>query len=68
MISPAAIPASARCTIPAFGTTFSAVVAGMKTFFPDLPLNSGFYRPIEVIAPEDTRGERALADRASPGS
>src|SRR5436305_659397 len=28
----------------AFGTTFSAVAAGMKTFFPDLPLNSGFYR------------------------
>ena len=26
------------------GATFSAVVAGMKTFFPDLPLNSGFYR------------------------
>lgn len=26
----------------------------MKTFFPDLPLNSGFYRPIEVIAPADT--------------
>lgn len=38
----------------AFGTTFSAVIAGMKTFFPDLPLNSGFYRPIEVVAPEDT--------------
>jgi N-methylhydantoinase B len=38
----------------AFGATFSAVVAGMKTFFPDLPLNSGFYRPIEVIAPEDS--------------
>jgi N-methylhydantoinase B len=38
----------------AFGSTFSAVAAGMKTFFPDLPLNSGFYRPIEVIAPEDT--------------
>lgn len=38
----------------AFGTTFSAVVAGMKTFFPDLPLNSGFYRPIKLIAPEDT--------------
>ena len=38
----------------AFGGTFSAVVAGMKTFFPELPLNSGFYRPIEVIAPEDT--------------
>jgi N-methylhydantoinase B len=38
----------------AYGATFSAVAAGMKTFFPDLPLNSGFYRPIEVIAPEDT--------------
>lgn len=38
----------------AFGTTFSAVVAGMKTFFPDLPLNSGFYRPIKLIVPEDT--------------
>ena len=38
----------------AFGSTFSAVAAGMKTFFPDLPLNSGFYRPIKVIAPEDT--------------
>ncbi|HIM45238.1 MAG TPA: hydantoinase B/oxoprolinase family protein [Alphaproteobacteria bacterium] len=38
----------------AFGATFSAVVAGMKTYFPDLPLNSGFYRPITVIAPEDS--------------
>jgi N-methylhydantoinase B len=38
----------------AFGGTFSAVVAGMKTFFPDLPLNSGFYRVIEVIVPQDT--------------
>ncbi len=38
----------------AFGATFSAVAAGMKTFFPDLPLNSGFYRCFEVIAPEDT--------------
>ena len=36
----------------AFGTTFSAVVAGMKSFFPDLPLNSGFYRVFEIIAPE----------------
>ena len=34
------------------GATFSAVVAGMKTFFPDLPLNSGFYRMIKVVAPE----------------
>ena len=38
----------------AFGTTFSGVVAGMKTFFPDLPLNSGFYRPIKIIAPKDS--------------
>lgn len=36
----------------AFGATFSAVAAGMKTFFPDLPLNSGFYRIFEIIAPE----------------
>ncbi|NLJ62308.1 MAG: hydantoinase B/oxoprolinase family protein, partial [Alcaligenaceae bacterium] len=28
--------------------------AGMKTFFPDLPLNSGFYRVFEVIAPENS--------------
>ena len=35
----------------AFGATFSAVAAGMKTFFPDLPLNSGFYRA--------DRGDRA---------
>jgi N-methylhydantoinase B len=36
----------------AFGATFSAVAAGMKTFFPDLPLNSGFYRVFDIIAPE----------------
>ncbi len=34
----------------AFGATFSAVAAGMKTFFPDLPLNSGFYRCFEIVA------------------
>jgi N-methylhydantoinase B len=38
----------------AFGGTFSACVAAMKYFFPELPLNSGFYRTIEVIAPENT--------------
>ena len=32
----------------AFGGTFSAIVAGTKTFFPDVPLNSGFYRPLFV--------------------
>ncbi|GAK69886.1 hydantoinase B/oxoprolinase family protein [Agrobacterium rubi] len=36
------------------GATFSAVVAGMKTFFPDLPLNSGFYRMIHVTAPRNS--------------
>jgi N-methylhydantoinase B len=38
----------------AFGSTFSAVAAGMKTYFPDLPLNSGFYRPINVISPKNS--------------
>ena len=37
-----------------FSSTFSGVVAGMKTFFPDLPLNSGFYRTITLDLPEDT--------------
>ncbi|MFB2550500.1 hydantoinase B/oxoprolinase family protein [Ensifer soli] len=36
------------------GATFSAVVAGTKTFFPDLPLNSGFYRMISVTAPKNS--------------
>ncbi|UHD43856.1 hydantoinase B/oxoprolinase family protein [Aureimonas altamirensis] len=36
------------------GATFSAVVAGTKTFFPDLPLNSGFYRMIKVTAPRNS--------------
>jgi N-methylhydantoinase B len=31
-----------------FGSAFSGVVAGTKTFFPDVPLNSGFYRAVEV--------------------
>jgi N-methylhydantoinase B len=31
-----------------FGASFSGVVAGTKTFFPDVPLNSGFYRALEV--------------------
>jgi N-methylhydantoinase B len=35
------------------GSTFSAVVAGTKTFFPDIPLNSGFYRVLDVdLGPE----------------
>ncbi|XWN31248.1 MAG: hydantoinase B/oxoprolinase family protein [Devosia sp.] len=35
-----------------YSGTFSAVAAGMKTFFPDLPLNSGFYRAFEISVPE----------------
>ncbi len=31
-----------------YGTTFSGVIAGTKTFFPDVPLNSGFYRAVTV--------------------
>lgn len=39
----------------AFGGTFSAVVAGTKAFFPDVPLNSGFYRALHVdMGPEGT--------------
>ncbi len=37
----------------AFGTASSGVFAGTKTFFPDIPLNSGFYRAVEVdLGPE----------------
>ncbi len=36
------------------GGAFSALVAGTKTFFPEVPLNSGFYRFIEAILPPGT--------------
>lgn len=36
-----------------FGSSTSGVVAGTKTFFPDVPLNSGFYRAVNVdLGPE----------------
>jgi N-methylhydantoinase B len=36
-----------------FGSAFSGVVAGTKTFFPDVPLNSGFYRAVAIdLGPE----------------
>ncbi len=38
----------------AFGATYAAVISGIKTFFPDVPLNSGFYRVVDVVAPEDS--------------
>lgn len=36
------------------GSAFSAVVAGTKTFFPEIPLNSGFYRFIDATLPPGT--------------
>ncbi len=38
----------------AFGSTLSALYAGTKTFFPDIPLNSGFYRVIHTNLPENS--------------
>ena len=46
-------PAVATFLNSSFGTTFSGIVGGTKTFFPDVPLNSGFYRVIEVDAGEE---------------
>ncbi|MCG7334995.1 hydantoinase B/oxoprolinase family protein [Sporosarcina sp. ACRSM] len=37
-----------------FGASLSAAYAGTKTFFPDIPLNSGFYRVVHVHLPEDS--------------
>ena len=38
----------------AFGGTFAGIVSGMKTFFPDVPLNAGLYRALTVTVPDDT--------------
>ncbi len=38
-----------------YGATFSALYAGTKTFFPEIPLNSGFYRAVlGDLGPEGT--------------
>lgn len=38
-----------------YGATYSALYAGTKTFFPDIPLNSGFYRAVlGELGPEGT--------------
>ena len=38
-----------------YGSTFSGVVTGSKMFFPEFPLNSGFYRALSVdLGPEGT--------------
>lgn len=48
-------PAVATFLNAGYGTAFSGVIAGTKTFFPDVPLNSGFYNAIAVeIGPEGT--------------
>ncbi len=47
-----------------YGTTFSGVIAGTKTFFPDVPLNSGFYRVVQRRSRARGHGrQRDLADR-----
>lgn len=48
-------PAVATFLNSGYGTTFSAIYAGTKTFFPDIPLNSGFYAAVNAdIGPEGT--------------
>lgn len=41
-------PAMASALNCAFGMSFSGLVVPTKMFFPDVPLNSGFYRTIDV--------------------
>ncbi len=36
-----------------YGTTHSAIYAGTKTFFPDVPLNSGFYEAVTAEIGEE---------------
>ena len=38
----------------AFPATLSALVAGTKAFFPDIPLNAGFFKAFDVKMPEDS--------------
>ena len=48
-------PAVASFLNSGYGTTHSALYAGTKTFFPDVPLNSGFYRAVQAqLGPEGT--------------
>jgi N-methylhydantoinase B len=37
-----------------FGSSLSATYAGTKTFFPEVPLNSGFYRVVKTELPENS--------------
>lgn len=48
-------PAAASFLNAGYGSAFSGIVAGTKTFFPDVPLNSGLYRAMDVdLGPEGT--------------
>lgn len=47
-----------------YGGSFSAVTAGTKTFFPEVPLNSGFYRAVQVTFGD----EPTVANAAWPSS
>jgi len=46
-------PAVASFLNSGYGTTHSALYAGTKTFFPDVPLNSGFYRAVSADIGEE---------------
>lgn len=37
-----------------YATSYSALIAGTKLFFPDIPLNSGFYRVVKAEIPPNT--------------
>ncbi|MGG3495838.1 hydantoinase B/oxoprolinase family protein [Peribacillus simplex] len=37
-----------------FGASLSAAYSGTKTFFPEIPLNSGFYRVVKIELPENS--------------
>lgn len=46
-------PAVATFLNSGYGTTHSAIYAGTKTFFPDVPLNSGFYAAVQAEIGEE---------------
>ncbi|KAB1644134.1 hydantoinase B/oxoprolinase family protein [Gulosibacter chungangensis] len=48
-------PAVASFLNSGYGTTHSSLYSGTKTFFPEVPLNSGFYKAVTAdIGPEGT--------------
>jgi N-methylhydantoinase B len=57
-------PAIANLYNSGFGGTFSAAVGATKLFFPDVPLNSGFYRAVTC----DPGPEGSVVNAVSPYS